>query len=161
MRATNCYKYCLKWREFLNNLRNVPFGSRLSFLYISSAWYSSWTFCGKKDKIKILKQFSLSNGTIVSPFSSGWTRDEKITIKTPNPRCRLHWCLTEFMDWRDSQSCWYFLVNHCHSLYNVYLSFDQIPNLHNGFTTPNKNLGGEGASDRKHLPRKSLYRSIF
>jgi hypothetical protein len=29
--------------------------------------------------------------------------------------------------------------------------FDQIPNLQNCFTTPNKNLGGEGVSD-KHLP---------
>ncbi len=29
-------------------------------------------------------------------------------IKTPNPRCRLHRCLIEFIDWRYSQSCWYF-----------------------------------------------------
>ncbi len=29
-------------------------------------------------------------------------------IKTPNPKCRLYWCLTEFIDWRYSQSCWYF-----------------------------------------------------
>jgi hypothetical protein len=26
--------------------------------------------------------------------------------------------------------------------------FDQVTNLQNCFTTPNKNLGGEGASDR-------------
>ncbi len=30
------------------------------------------------------------------------------TIKTPNPKCRLYWCLIEFIDWRPSQSCWYF-----------------------------------------------------
>jgi hypothetical protein len=37
----------------------------------------------------------------------GWCMDQ-ITIKTPNPKCRLYWCLIEFMDWRYSQSCWYF-----------------------------------------------------
>jgi len=26
------------------------------------------------------------------------------TIKTPNPKCRLYWCLIEFIDWRYSQS---------------------------------------------------------
>ncbi len=25
-----------------------------------------------------------------------------------NPKCRLYWCSTEFIDWRYSQSCWYF-----------------------------------------------------
>jgi hypothetical protein len=30
----------------------------------------------------------------------------------------------------------------------IYCVFDQIPNIQNCFTTPNKNLGGEGASDR-------------
>jgi hypothetical protein len=36
---------------------------------------------------------------------------DQISIKTPNPKCRLHWCLVEFIDWRwysYSQSCWYF-----------------------------------------------------
>ncbi len=32
----------------------------------------------------------------------------QITIKTPNPKRRLHWCLIEFIDWRYSQSCWCF-----------------------------------------------------
>jgi hypothetical protein len=39
---------------------------------------------------------------------------DQITIKTPNPKCRLYWFLIEFIDWRYSQSCWYFptpLVN--------------------------------------------------
>ncbi len=31
-----------------------------------------------------------------------------ITIKTPNPKRRLYWSLIEFIDWRYSQSCWYF-----------------------------------------------------
>ncbi len=37
----------------------------------------------------------------------------------------------------------------------------QIPNLQNYFTTSNKNLGEEGASDRKTSVTKYLYRSIF
>jgi hypothetical protein len=27
---------------------------------------------------------------------------DKISIKTPNPKCRLYWCLIEFLDWRYS-----------------------------------------------------------
>ncbi len=33
---------------------------------------------------------------------------DQITIRTPNPKCRLYWCLIEFIDWRYSQSFWYF-----------------------------------------------------
>jgi hypothetical protein len=33
---------------------------------------------------------------------------DQITIKTPNSKCRLYWCLIEFIDWRYSQACWYF-----------------------------------------------------
>ncbi len=36
-----------------------------------------------------------------------WDMDQ-ITIKTPNPKCRLYWCLIGFIDWRYSQSCWYY-----------------------------------------------------
>jgi hypothetical protein len=32
---------------------------------------------------------------------------DQISTKTPNPECRLY-CLIEFIDWRYSQSCWYF-----------------------------------------------------
>ncbi len=28
-----------------------------------------------------------------------------LTLKTPNPKCRLYWVLIEFIDWRYSQSC--------------------------------------------------------
>ncbi len=34
----------------------------------------------------------------------------------------------------------------------IHCIFDQIPNLQNGLTTPNKNLGGEGPNTDKHLP---------
>ncbi len=33
---------------------------------------------------------------------------DQINIKTPNPKCHLHWYLIEFIDWRYSQPCWYF-----------------------------------------------------
>ncbi len=33
---------------------------------------------------------------------------DQISIKTPHPKCRLYWCLIEFIDWRYRQSCWYF-----------------------------------------------------
>ncbi len=32
---------------------------------------------------------------------------DQITIKTPNPKCHLYWCLIEFIDSRYCQSCWY------------------------------------------------------
>jgi hypothetical protein len=38
-----------------------------------------------------------------------WRRPWNIfTIKTPNPNYSLYWYLIEFIDWRYSQSCWYF-----------------------------------------------------
>jgi hypothetical protein len=41
-----------------------------------------------------------------------------INYKDTNTKCRLYWCLIEFLDWRYSQSCWYFrpsFVNYCPS----------------------------------------------
>jgi hypothetical protein len=46
------------------------------------------------------------------------------------------------------------------SIYSSYPVFDQIPNLQNCFTTPNKNLGGDGASD-KHLPPSTFTSQFF
>ncbi len=108
---------------------------------------------------------------------------DQITIKTPNPKCRLYWHLMEFIDWRHGQSCWYFrpllwtsapltfslvhlpppsLCEYGQFIQGVtggrgedrvvWDVFEQILNLQNCFTTPNKNLGGEGAQTDKHLP---------
>ncbi len=33
------------------------------------------------------------------------------TKKKQNPKCRLYWCLIEFIDWRYRQSCWCFRLN--------------------------------------------------
>ncbi len=56
-----------------------------------------------------------SLATVTSSFASvrlasvKWLNSmDKITIKTPCPKCRLYWCLIEFKDWRNNQSCWYF-----------------------------------------------------
>jgi hypothetical protein len=41
-----------------------------------------------------------------------------IIYKDTKNKCRLYWCLIEFIDWRYSQSCWYFRpssVNYCFS----------------------------------------------
>jgi hypothetical protein len=38
---------------------------------------------------------------------------DEISIKTPNPKSRLYWCLTEFIDWRYGQSFWYFVQYSC------------------------------------------------
>jgi hypothetical protein len=46
-------------------------------------------------------------GTTPNSTSLGKIMDER-TIKTSSPKCRLYWCLIEFIDWRYSQSCWYF-----------------------------------------------------
>ncbi len=47
--------------------------------------------------------------TIDSFSLRGWlTGMDQITIKTQNCKCRLYWCLLEFIDWSYSQSCWYF-----------------------------------------------------
>ncbi len=42
----------------------------------------------------------------------------------------------------------------------IHCVFDQIPNLKNCFTTPNKNLGGGGTSDRT-TPPLSSFKSQF
>ena len=118
-----------------------------------------------------------------------------ITIKTPQPKCRLYWCLIEFIDWRYGQSCWNFRPLLCTSApltfslvhlsplplpsVNSYCTgrgsgcvesictgvihcvFDQIPNLRNCFTAPNKNLGGEGAQTDKHLPQSPFIVNFF
>ncbi len=59
---------------------------------------------------KISKTFGLS-----FPLSQGL-----INYKETKTKCRLYWYLIEFIDWRYSQQCWYFLpnfVNYC--LYNL------------------------------------------
>ncbi len=128
------------------------------------------------------------SGDLIGSWGHTLLYSDQITIKTPNPKCRLDWCLIEFIDWRYSQSRYFRpllrtsapLTSHWFTThpppFPVWISkgvciytvcnigrdrdvwrsytgvihcvFDQILNLKNCFTTPNKNLGGEGASDR-------------
>jgi hypothetical protein len=55
-----------------------------------------------------------------------WGMDEGI-VKTQNPKCRLHWCLKEFLAWRHSQSCWYFYDPSCELLPLYLLSHHPRP----------------------------------
>ncbi len=128
--------------------------SFFSFLFQTRFW--------KWRKMKSLPVFKISFADIqgwdrvnfaglkgtVSPDLNDMTvvpRDQ-ITIKTPNTKCRIYWCLIEFIGWRYNQSCWYFRpllwVSKGIFIYTVY----------------NR---GEGASDRKTTAAKPLHRSIF
>jgi hypothetical protein len=77
---------------------------------------------------------------------------DQINIKTPNPS---HWFTPPPTPRVNKYRgvCIYTVCNRggsgCVETSGVmHCVFDQIPNLQNCFTTPNKNLGGEGASDR-------------
>ena len=35
---------------------------------------------------------------------------DHISIKTLNPKCRHYWCLIGFIEWRYSQSCWFYVT---------------------------------------------------
>jgi hypothetical protein len=68
-------------------------------------------------KIDLLADYAACVLETGDTFTHGWYfRDpacellppDEGTIKTPNPKCCLYWCLIEFIDWRYSQSCWYF-----------------------------------------------------
>jgi hypothetical protein len=50
----------------------------------------------------------LSRSAFASALSCITQIIHQITIEITNPKCRLYWCLIEFIDWRYSQSCWYF-----------------------------------------------------
>ncbi len=63
----------------------------------------------------------------------------------PNPKCRLYWCLIEFIDWRCTQSCWYFQplrqIKTCR----------QVP-IQASFLRTSENLGLESISYFVHGP---------
>ncbi len=56
--------------------------------------------------IDVAEYYLSSSGTGLSAAEYRYGMDQ-IDIKTPNPKCRLY-CLVEFINWRYSQSCWYF-----------------------------------------------------
>ena len=74
-------RYLLLWKLFLHN-------------------YSGY--------LKNLKAKILVFVKIYARRHSLWRNHRLITIKIPNPKCRLHRCFIEFIDCRYSQSYWYF-----------------------------------------------------
>ncbi len=61
-----------------------------------------------------------STGTII--WLRNGTSMGQVNIKTPNPKCRLYWCLIELIDLRYSQSCWLFstpLVNNAPLIFSL------------------------------------------
>jgi hypothetical protein len=63
----------------------------------------------------VAEELTAGCGGILHGMVRGNTIDQ-ITVKTPNPKCRLYLCLIEFIDWRYSQSCWYFSTQLCELL---------------------------------------------
>jgi hypothetical protein len=58
---------------------------------------------------KIWKLALVGNaGNRMRPCRRRSTGMDQITLKTPGPKCRLYWCLKEFIDCEESQSGWYF-----------------------------------------------------
>ncbi len=85
---------------------------------------------------------------------------DQIFIETPDPRCRLYWCLTEFIDWRYSQSCWYFrpLLWTCAHLTFSLIHLPPLPPfpvwISTGICihTACNGVGDRGPQTDKHLP---------
>ena len=69
----------------------------------------------------------------------------QISIKTPNPKCRLYWCLIEFIDWRYSQSCRYFRPSFANCWPSNILSGKSLPPFQSQSTEQTVcGWGGEG-----------------
>ncbi len=90
---------------------------------------------------------------------------DQITIKTPNPKCRLYWCFIEFIDWRIKSVMLVFRQLVWTSAPLTFLLVDPplplLCTVSTGvciYTVFNR---GEGASDRWTPAAKSLYMSIF
>ncbi len=87
--------------ELSDKLNQVP-KDRFPNLYCKLAKTSP------KLGLLIRARMSVYEKAICCKAGNTTTTIDQISIKTPNPKCRLYWYLIEFIDWRDSQSCWYF-----------------------------------------------------
>jgi hypothetical protein len=110
-------RWISRWSRSPTQVDNISFSERVTKRNIFKVFllgFILWPFI-LRVKYEIygpVKKLSLFPGSYVTPPSpfppvSLVTMDE-IPRQTPNPKCRLYWCLLEFMDWRCSQSCWYF-----------------------------------------------------
>ncbi len=104
--------------------------------------------------------------------------------KNTKTKCRLYWCLKELVDWRYSQSCWYFrpsprFVNYCPPPFSNLLSGQLYPPppppslceysisiLYTRIQCSRGGeygvMGGQGASRQiKHLPQSPFTGKVF
>ncbi len=87
------------WRvEWDWRMKNI--GSRGAELWFSDS--GTWKYI----RLHMLALFAPLLRLYLSAFSEVFTY--KHGRRTQNPKCRLYWCLIEFVDWIYSQSCWYF-----------------------------------------------------
>ncbi len=96
-----------KWSY--NLMRLSPYLDRTSAP--STRWWPTTGWGASRPRSSWCKPMSSSSFSGNSPSSFHrsliWIMDEG-TIKTQNCKCRLYWCLIECIDWRYSQTCWYF-----------------------------------------------------
>jgi hypothetical protein len=78
---------------------------RMSLYSGAGAVAAGWPRPSRGWQIPQEKNSLLPIGLLIVLYMKSWT---KITVKTPHLKCRLYWCLIEFIDWRYSQSCRYF-----------------------------------------------------
>ncbi len=71
----------------------------LKLSHLENVWWYHW---GQKSL-----EWQPGSASSVMQDWKGCSMDE-ISIKTPNLKCCLYWCFLELIDWRYSQSCWYF-----------------------------------------------------
>jgi hypothetical protein len=90
----------------------------LAFFFLSLLWLKNISDFrqeiskSRRMVVDASKYLTEMKNTTTEELAPIWARmgksTDQITIKTPNSKCLLYWCLIEFIDWRYSQSCWYF-----------------------------------------------------
>jgi hypothetical protein len=78
-----------------------------SVLYMCN-YFVVYTFSSNKTQYNCVKTYLQAKLSPPICYISFVALMDQISTKTPNPKCRLYWCLIELIFWRYSQSCWYF-----------------------------------------------------
>ncbi len=96
-----------RWWLFLFQTYHLPSGS------VGESGYQEldWNFLWVDYSISIPSQCECTQFRTPPPPPHGL-----INYKDTKTKCRLYWCLIEFIVWRNSESCWYFrpsFVNYC------------------------------------------------
>jgi hypothetical protein len=109
------------WTDGIGHVTNSEHATTRQ--HLTASLHLKWLYDRKDDKYPPLWQPShpCSSGCHRLEGSCTWREEwqfliqiqicpvmNQIYIKTPKSECRPYWCLIEFIDWRYSQSCWYF-----------------------------------------------------